>query len=71
MTFSVTTNNLHGLSLKSVFTYSKALGFNTGSDQQITNRYNVFYDYGPLDYDIPKRWVTSWVLPDTGVARLA
>jgi hypothetical protein len=61
MTFSVTTNNLHGLSLKSVFTYSKALGFNTGSDQQITNRYNVFYDYGPLDYDIPRRWVTSWV----------
>ena len=58
---SFTDNNVWGLVLKSSFTYSKALGYNTGTDGSITNRFDLSYDYGPIDYDIPLRWTTSGV----------
>jgi Carboxypeptidase regulatory-like domain len=61
LTINATANNLHGLFLKSAFTYSKSLGYDTGVDEVLVTKYNLRYDYGPLDYDIKHRWVTSAV----------
>ena len=61
MTASVTANNWHDIVMKSAFTYSKVLGYNTASDASITDRFNLNYDYGPIEYDIKYRWVTSAV----------
>jgi hypothetical protein len=59
LTATVTANNIGGFFLKSAFTFSKALGYGTGTDEQITDPNNFRYDYGPIDYDITNRWVTS------------
>jgi hypothetical protein len=50
-----------GLSIQSAFTFSKALGYNQGTDQTLNDPYNLRYDYGPLTYDFRKRWVTAFV----------
>jgi hypothetical protein len=51
----------HGLQFKSYYTYSKALGIGTGNDQVMVSQYNPNYDYGPLDYDMRHRWVTTFI----------
>ncbi len=61
LTVSVTTNDVKGLYLKSAFTFSRTLGYNTGTDGTLVTPYNLHYDYGPLDYDITNRFVTSAV----------
>ncbi|MGH9396494.1 MAG: TonB-dependent receptor domain-containing protein [Terriglobia bacterium] len=61
LSFSATARNLHGLMLKSAYTYSRALGYATGTDDVMTYRWNPRYDYGPQAYDITHRWTTSAV----------
>lgn len=61
LTVSATTNNIAGLYLKSAYTYSRTLGYDTGTDGTLVTPYNLQYDYGPLDYDLTHRWVTSAV----------
>ena len=51
----------HGLQFKSYYTYSKTLGIGTGNDQVLVTPYNPDYDYGPLDYDIRHRSVTTFI----------
>ncbi|MES2391622.1 MAG: carboxypeptidase-like regulatory domain-containing protein [Acidobacteriota bacterium] len=51
----------HGLQFKSYYTYSKTLGIGTGNDQVLISPYIPDYDYGPLDYDIRHRWVTTFI----------
>lgn len=58
---SATANSIGGLYLKSAFTFSKALGYDTGGDETLVTPHNIRYDYGPNDYDITNRWVTSAV----------
>ena len=53
--------NWHGLQFKSYYTYSKTLGLTTGNDVVLVTPSNADYDYGPLDYDIRHRSVTSFV----------
>jgi hypothetical protein len=60
-TISVEFRNWHGLQFKSYYTYSKSLGLSTGNDQVPNNSYNFDYDYGPLDYDIRHRDVTTFI----------
>lgn len=59
LSVSVTTRNLHGFVLNSAYTYSRALGYGTGTDNVDTYRWNYKYDYGPQPYDLTHRWVTS------------
>jgi len=51
----------HGLQFKSYYTYSKTLGLGTGNDQVLITPYAPNMDYGPLDYDIRHRWVTTFI----------
>jgi hypothetical protein len=52
----------HGLALQSAFTFSKALGYTTGTDGGVlADPYNYRYDYGPLNYDYRKRFVSALV----------
>ncbi len=52
----------HGLAGQSAFTYSKALGYTTGTDGGVlADPYNYRYDYGPLNYDYRKRWVSALI----------
>jgi len=55
----------HGLTVQSAFTFSKSMGYSQGTDGQsatdhINDPYNYRYDYGPLNYDFRKRWVTAF-----------
>jgi hypothetical protein len=61
LTLSVTARNIHGLFVKSAYTYSKTMGYDTASDGTLVTPYNLNYDYGPLDFDLTHRWVTSAV----------
>jgi hypothetical protein len=63
LTASVTANTIAGLYLKSAYTFSKTLGYDTGVNEILVTKYNLDYDYeyGPLDYDLTNRWVTSAV----------
>ena len=61
LTLTVTANSIAGLFLKSAFTYSRNLGYDSGTDGTLVTPYNLHYDYGPLDYDITNRWTTSAV----------
>lgn len=60
---TVRQKEFYGIAIQSAFTFSKALGFSTGSDgaSQVNDPYNLGYDYGPLPYDFRKRWVTSFI----------
>lgn len=49
-----------GLSLQLAYTFSKALGYNQGTDQTLNDPYNLKYDWGPLTYDYRHRWVTAF-----------
>jgi hypothetical protein len=50
----------HGLAAQSAFTFSKSLGYTTGTDGGLlADPYNYRYDYGPLNYDYRKRWVSA------------
>jgi hypothetical protein len=51
------------LTVIGAFTFSKALGYNTGTGNEGvgTNPSDYRYDYGPLEYDFRRRLVTSWI----------
>jgi len=49
----------HGVSFLTSYTYSHALDESTGSPGGVTDPYNVAYDYGNSDEDIPNRFVAS------------
>jgi hypothetical protein len=49
----------HGLGLLASYTYSHALDENTGSPGSVTDPYDIHYDYGNSDEDIPNRFVAS------------
>ncbi|MEW5978963.1 MAG: TonB-dependent receptor [Acidobacteriota bacterium] len=56
----------YGLAIQSAFTFSKSLGYSQGTegqstDDRIRDPYNFRYDYGLLNYDFRKRWVSSWI----------
>jgi len=62
-----------GLSFLASYTYSHALDEGSGESAAVTNPYNLRYDYGNADYDIPNRFVASanYQLPFKGSGRLA
>ena len=49
----------HGLGFLASYTYSHALDESTGSPGSVTNPYNISYDYGNSDENIPNRFVAS------------
>ena len=49
----------HGLSFLASYTYSHALDEGSSESPTVTNPYNIRYDYGNADYDIPNRFVAS------------
>ncbi len=62
-----------GLSFLASYTYSHALDEGSGESAAVSNPYNLRYDYGNADYDIPNRFVASanYQLPFKGSGRLA
>jgi hypothetical protein len=59
---AVRVREYRGLAVQSAFTFSKALGYTTGTDGGVlADPYNYRYDYGPLSYDYRKRWVSAVV----------
>jgi hypothetical protein len=49
----------HGLGFLASYTYSHALDEGSGESATVTNPFNLRYDYGNADYDIPNRFVAS------------
>ena len=49
----------HGLSFLASYTYSHALDEGSGESATVTNPYNLRYDYGNADYNVPNRFVAS------------
>ncbi len=49
----------HGVGFLASYTYSHALDESTASPGSVTDPYNVRYDYGNSDLDIPNRFVAS------------
>ena len=49
----------HGLSFLASYTYSHALDEGSSESASVTNPYNIRYDYGNADYNIPNRFVAS------------
>jgi hypothetical protein len=49
----------HGLNILASYTYSHALDESTGSAGSVTDPFNLRYDYGNSDEDIPNRFVAS------------
>ena len=49
----------HGLSFLASYTYSHALDEGSGESASVTNPYNIRYDYGNADYNVPNRFVAS------------
>jgi hypothetical protein len=62
----------HGLGLLASYTYSHALDESTGSPGSVTNPYNLRFDYGNSDMDVPNRFVASatYELPFKGAGKL-
>lgn len=52
---------IKGISMQSAYTFSKAMGYNQGTDQTLNDPYNLKYDWGPLTYDYRHRWVTAFL----------
>src|SRR5581483_8692732 len=48
-----------GLGFLASYTYSHALDESTGSPGSVTNPYNIAYDYGNSDMNVPHRFVAS------------
>ncbi len=61
-----------GLSFLASYTYSHALDEGSSESAAVTNPYNLRYDYGNADYDIPNRFVASanYQLPFKGYGLL-
>ncbi len=61
-----------GLSFLASYTYSHALDEGSSESAAVSNPYNLRYDYGNADYDIPNRFVASanYQLPFKGRGRL-
>ena len=49
----------HGLSFLASYTYSHALDEGSAESAGVSNPYNLRYDYGNADYDVPNRFVAS------------
>jgi hypothetical protein len=49
----------HGVGFLASYTYSHALDESTGSPGSVTNPYDISYDYGNSDENIPNRFVAS------------
>ncbi|MGA2049379.1 MAG: carboxypeptidase regulatory-like domain-containing protein [Terracidiphilus sp.] len=49
----------HGLSFLASYTYSHALDEGSAESPTVTNPYNLRYDYGNADYNVPNRFVAS------------
>jgi hypothetical protein len=49
----------HGLNFLASYTYSHALDEGSAESATVSNPYNIRYDYGNADYDIPNRFVAS------------
>jgi len=49
----------HGLGFLASYTYSHALDEGSGESAAVTNPYNLRYDYGNADYNVPNRFVAS------------
>jgi hypothetical protein len=49
----------HGLGFLASYTYSHALDEGSGDSASVTNPYNLLYDYGNSDYNVPNRFVAS------------
>jgi hypothetical protein len=48
-----------GLGFLASYTYSHALDEGSGDSATVSNPYNLSYDYGNADYDVPNRFVAS------------
>jgi hypothetical protein len=61
-----------GLSFLASYTYSHALDEGSGENASVTDPFNLRYDYGNADYNIPNRFVASsnYQLPFTGSGKL-
>ena len=62
----------HGLSFLASYTYSHALDQGSSEGPTVTDPYNLRYDYGNADYNIPNRFVASanYQLPFQGSWKL-
>jgi hypothetical protein len=62
----------HGLSFLASYTYSHALDQGSSESPTVTDPYNLRYDYGNADYNIPNRFVASanYQLPFQGSGKL-
>jgi hypothetical protein len=49
----------HGLCFLASYTYSHALDEGSAESASVTNPYNIRYDYGNADYNVPNRFVAS------------
>jgi hypothetical protein len=49
----------HGLGFLASYTYSHALDEGSAESAAVTNPYNLRYDYGNADYNVPNRFVAS------------
>jgi hypothetical protein len=49
----------HGLGFLASYTYSHALDEGSAESASVTNPYNLSYDYGNADYNVPNRFVAS------------
>lgn len=49
----------HGLGFLASYTYSHALDEGSGESATVTDPYNLRYDYGNADYNVPNRFVAS------------
>jgi hypothetical protein len=49
----------HGLNFLASYTYSHALDEGSGESASVTNPYDIRYDYGNADYNVPNRFVAS------------
>jgi hypothetical protein len=58
--FTFKQREIKGFSAQTAYTFSKALGYNQGTDQTLNDAYNLKYDWGPLTYDFRHRWVTAF-----------
>ena len=58
----------HGLGFLASYTYSHALDEGSAEGPSVTNPYNLRYDYGNADYNVPNRFVASanYQLPFNG-----